>query len=376
MKVKVLYLETPSGYGGSMQSLLELIAYLSPEIIPIVACPYDPRQYRDVPDKIQWELITSPKPWGAHGYLRLLTHQLGWYRVVRGLTVKYRPDIVHFNNTFFGCFGGGVAVKQRGIATIAHARGFVASRRLARRVARYFDYHISVSRAVAQNLIEHGVKPEKCQVIYNPIVAPTELQPPQRTAGRDIPVVGMVGMLQRLKGQHVFIEALHLLRRRSVHFHAKIAGSEPFGPRGYLNHLQMLVKQYELTDRVEFLGYVRDPFRVLAELDIAVHASIEPEPLGRVVVEAMAVGVPVVGTDGGGVPEMIEHGVTGLLVPMGDAEAMAEAIEQLIRDPALRQRLGKAGQERAHEMFDPVKHARAVEQVYGRALGAHGSRTA
>ncbi len=96
--MRVLYLETPTGYGGSMQSLLALIAYLPAEVETVVAVPYDPRQYRQVPERVQLEIIRAPQPRGFHGYIRLLTHQLGWYRVVTQLIRKHQPDLLHLNN--------------------------------------------------------------------------------------------------------------------------------------------------------------------------------------------------------------------------------------------------------------------------------------
>jgi len=99
-----------------------------------------------------------------------------------------------------------------------------------------------------------------------------------------------------------------------------------------------------------------------------VHASVEPEPLGRVAIEAMLVGTVVVATDGGGIPEFVKHEQTGLLVPMGDAQAMADAIERLLTDEPLRRRLAEAGRTLAREMFDPQKHAREVMGVYRKVL--------
>jgi glycosyltransferase involved in cell wall biosynthesis len=365
--MKVLYLETPTGYGGSMQSLLELIEYLPDEIEPVVAVPYDVRQYRTVPDKVRWEIIGAPKPKGFHGYVRLLTHQLGWYRVVRRLIRQHRPDLLHLNTAFMGCFGGAMAAQRAGVPVVAHARVFVYSRRLAKRVVRYFDYHIAISRAVAENLLYHSVAPERCEVIYDPIVPPCEL-PGKRVLG-DVPMLGMIGMLQEWKGQHVFVKALSLLKQRGLNFHASIAGTEPFGARGYEQRLRQMVRDFGLDDTVSFVGFVSKPYDYLAQLDVAVHASIEPEPLGRVVVEAMLVGTAVVATNGGGIPEFVEHEQTGLLVPMGNPNAMAHAIGRLLQDEELRQRLAQAAQQRAREMFDPAKHAREVMRVYQKLLG-------
>jgi glycosyltransferase involved in cell wall biosynthesis len=360
--MRVLYLETPTGYGGSMQSLLELIEYLPDEIQPVVAVPYDVRQYRTVPDKIRWEIIDAPKPRGFHGYVRLFTHQLGWYRVVRQLMRQHRPDLLHLNTAFMGCFGGAMAAQRAGVPVVAHARGFVYRSRLARKVARFFDYHIAISRAVAENLLYHGVAPERCEVIYGPIVPPRELAG-KRVVG-DVSRLGMLGMLQEWKGQHVFVEALNVLKQRGMAFHASIAGTEPFGARGYEQRLRQMVRDFSLEEMVSFVGFVSKPYDYLTQLDVAVHASIEPEPLGRVVVEAMLVGTAVVATNGGGIPEFVEHEQTGLLVPMGDAVGMAQAIGRLLKDGELRRRLATAAQQRAREMFNPAKHAWEVARVY------------
>jgi glycosyltransferase involved in cell wall biosynthesis len=265
-----------------------------------------------------------------------------------------------------GCFGGAMAAQRAGVLVVAHARGFVYWSRLARKVVRFFDYHIAVSRAVAENLLSRGVSPERCKVIYNPIVPPCEL-PGKRVLG-DVPRLGMLGMLQEWKGQHVFVEALSLLKRRGMVFHASIAGTEPFGARGYEQRLRQMVRDFGLEEMVSFVGFVSKPYDYLTQLDVAVHASIEPEPLGRVVVEAMLVGTAVVATNGGGIPELVEHEKTGLLVPMGDSHAMAQAIGRLLQDNELRQRLVQAAQPRAREMFDPAKHVREVMGVYVKLL--------
>lgn len=364
--MRVLYLESPPGYGGSMQSLIELIEYLPPEVETVVAVPYDPRQYRRVPDRVQLELIQPPQARGFHGYIRLLTQQIGWYRVVRALLCRYRPDVVHFNNHFIGVFGGAIAAQREKVATVSHVRTFTISRHLGRRVNRLYDAHLAISRAVACNLKDQGVPDDKCYVIYDPVVPPDNIHKDESPSR--CPKVGILGMLQPWKGQHVFLQGVHLLHERGVCFHAVVAGEEPFGSKGYKTYLQRLIQDYGISSVVNLCGFVADPYPLLADWDVAVHASIEPEPLGRVAIEAMLVGTPVVATDGGGIPEFVEHERTGLLVPMGDAEAMGQAIERLLRDAGLRQRLAEAGRLRAREMFDPHKHAREVMRVYQKVL--------
>jgi glycosyltransferase involved in cell wall biosynthesis len=116
-----------------------------------------------------------------------------------------------------------------------------------------------------------------------------------------------------------------------------------------------------VSDVVESNGHVRDVFGLLARTDVAVHASTQPEPFGRVIAEAMISGVAVVATKGGGAGEIILDGETGLHVPMGDAEKVADAIERLLRDAELRRSLGEGTRE-----FRPALHAERVVALYER----------
>jgi glycosyltransferase involved in cell wall biosynthesis len=101
-----------------------------------------------------------------------------------------------------------------------------------------------------------------------------------------------------------------------------------------------------------------------------VHSSITPEPFGKVVVEGMLAGKPVVATAGGGVPEIVDDGETGLLVPMGDADAMAAAIAKLLADPARAQTIGRQARQAALESFPISKTVAGVEKVFDGMLKA------
>jgi len=351
-----------------MQSLLELIEYLPPEVEVVVAVPYDPRQYRRVPERVHLEFVQPPKAWGGHGYVRLMTQQMGWYKAIHRLLRGHPVDLVHINSGPFVCLGGALAAKQRRLHVLEHARGFVKSSRYVGKIAtRFTDYYVAISWAVAKSLVAHNVRQELCHVVYDPVVASSKAISVREcidSAAR----LGMLGMLQPWKGQHVFLRALHMLHQRGVHFRAVVAGKEPYGSFGYEQYLRNLAQQYGISSMVEFCGFVPEPYTLLRNWDIAVHASIEPEPLGRVVIEAMLAGTPVVATNGGGVPEFVEHERTGLLVPMGDAGALADAIERLLHDTCLRRRLAESGYQREREMFDPQKCAREVMEVYKRLL--------
>ena len=115
---------------------------------------------------------------------------------------------------------------------------------------------------------------------------------------------------------------------------------------------------------MKFLGIRDDIPAIMAALDVLVHCPTAPEPFGRAVAEAMAAGRSVVAAREGGVPELVEHERTGLLVPTGDVAAFAAATGRLLEDQPLRQRLGSAARQRAESMFAVEPHAERVLQAY------------
>jgi glycosyltransferase involved in cell wall biosynthesis len=144
-----------------------------------------------------------------------------------------------------------------------------------------------------------------------------------------------------------------------------VIGAPLFGSaeETYARELRSLVTDLDLADRVEFRGFRDDVQDELAQLDVLVHASVLPEPFGQVVVEGMAAGLPVVAADAGGPAEILESGVTGILVPAGDTAALADALRRLAEDGELRLRLGEAARLRAMA-FAPERIAPQVLEIY------------
>jgi len=128
------------------------------------------------------------------------------------------------------------------------------------------------------------------------------------------------------------------------------------------------VSELGLETRVEFTGFVQDIYSRLDETDVLVLASINPEPGGHIVQEAMMCGVPVVVTDHGGPSEYVRDSEGGLVVPRGDVEAMADAIERLLLDSDSRAQLARQGQEFARRAFDPVTIGSQFSTVYRACL--------
>lgn len=180
--------------------------------------------------------------------------------------------------------------------------------------------------------------------------------------------IGLVGRISRWKGQHVFLRAAAQVVARFPTAEFQIIGAPLFSEESYEQELRDLVVTLGLEKQVNFLGFRSDIAQVVGDLDILVHASITGEPFGQVIIEGMAAGKPVVATRGGGVPEIVIDRLTGLLVPMGDVEAMAEAICSVASDPEMAAQMGQYGRQRVIEHFTIETTARNVMLLYDRIL--------
>ena len=214
-------------------------------------------------------------------------------------------------------------------------------------------------RDMRRQVIHDGYDPE---IFAPPPAAPDpEILPP---LPRETTRIALVGRIAGWKGQHIFLQAAALVRDRFPQARFQIIGAPLFGEYEYEQSLHRMVRDLGLEDQVEFLGFREDVPALLAGVDLVVHASTLGEPFGQVVIEGMAAGKAVIATDGGALPEIVIPGVTGLLVPMGDAPAMAEAMAALLSNPARAEAMGAAGRERVRERFTIGHTVRKLEGIY------------
>jgi len=169
------------------------------------------------------------------------------------------------------------------------------------------------------------------------------------------PVVGMVGRLQRWKGFHVLIEAMPEVLARYPDATCVLVGGDHALEPEYPEVLRQQVSQLGITANVAFTGYQSDVPMWMQSMDVVVHASAN-EPFGIVVIEAMALGKPVVAGSDGGPKEIITTDVHGLLVDFGDRDGLARALLRLLDDPSLAKRVGEAARQRATD-FSARKYA-------------------
>jgi glycosyltransferase involved in cell wall biosynthesis len=231
-------------------------------------------------------------------------------------------------------------------------------------VARRLDRIITVSEASARTVeLAFGMPRDRMRVIHNGIDAET-FQP--LPIPKDLNNVIYVGNSEdRTKGAAYLLRALRLLRDTTP-YHLTFVDR----PQEELKLAPRLVQRYGLGARVRFTGRVTTTELVhhYNRAEMLVCPSLY-EGFGLPAAEAMACGLPVASTTGGALPEVVEDGVTGILVPPGDAPALAEAMRTLMGDPDLRRRMGQAGRERVLEKFSWRKAALETEAVYREVLG-------
>jgi len=290
---------------------------------------------------------------------------------------RNRIQIIH-TNTIKAHVYGALAARFAGLPLVWHIRDFVnesyfpaATVRAFRFMARHAPRHlIAVSHSVLEQLHLHdGGK--KSTVVFDGL-SDRELEPRVHGEGgvSHSPLrVGIVGRITKWKGQHVFLEAAAKVAAAGHDVEFLIVGSPLFGEETYEEGLRRQAAELGIAPRVQFVGFTNDVPKVMASLDVLVHASITGEPFGQVITEGMAAGKPVIATRGGGVPEIIAHGETGLLTPMGDAQALANELISLIKDPEKARRIGRAGYLHVRQGFTAQQGARQVERIYGDIVG-------
>jgi len=163
----------------------------------------------------------------------------------------------------------------------------------------------------------------------------------------DRPLVGMFSRLSYWKGQHILLEAASKL----PDVHILLVGDALFGEAEYTERLKNIVTQFHLTDRLHWLGFREDIPQLMKACDAIAHCSTAPEPFGRVIVEAQLAKRPAIATIGGGTSEIIENGVTGLLIPPNNSQLLAEAIAQIFSDRELTNRMIENGYRQAKTKF-------------------------
>lgn len=239
---------------------------------------------------------------------------------------------------------------------------------------RLVDRFIAVSQLLARNLQRKGIKQDKISLIYNGIPLPEN--PPAAEERENLrqelgigiqqPLLGVIGRLHPVKGQKVMLQAAARLAARGKDFTLLLAGEGQ-----QRQELEKLAAELELSGKVHFLGFRSDAVeKIMPTLDMLIIPSLS-EGCPLVALEAMSRKIPVIASQVGGLPELIEQGVSGLLVPPGDPDELAERILWLWERPQLGRELTEAAFRRVQEKFSLARMVADTQKVYFELLARY-----
>jgi len=285
-------------------------------------------------------------------------------------------DLVHTHQSIVHGKPEIIAARIVGVPCISHRHGYSKLTHFDLFFAKFVDAFIYVSRDVAEDHISQGEPQKKGIVIHNGVDIGEFEQSFDKMKIRnefgcksDEPLVGIIGRIDWWKGHEYFLEAIAIASRKFPILKGVIIGEFEKGGAVNLNRkhtqkVKSLVRSLGIEGKIIFTGFRSDVSRLMSGLDMIIHASSEPEPFGLVVIEGMAAGKPVVATAAGGVLDIIENGVSGILVPCKDSTAIADAIITILYDPEKAEQMGCAGRRHVEENFSIEHQVAAVQSLY------------
>ena len=388
-KSNILYLDSGSGIGGGQRSLLLLLNLLDKDrFTPFVGCLGD-SPFAAEAEKTEARVVPLSLP-AAHNKtdkvrrftlgdlledLRQLKVILQLHRMVKRNAI----DLIHANSLSVALLGGIVARINR-IPILMHKRYATSYGVLDRICERLLHRVILVSKATRWNFAPTA----KQTLIYNGVdldafqASPEEVQDLRAELLPDASdasiVAGVVTRITPEKGIHFLVRAIAALKGLSLLTGTDIKLLIVGGPYfqkdiDYMNALKQEVTDLGVEDSIIFTGFLSDTRVVTSLLDIVLVPSIIPEACPRTIIEAMAVGKPVIATPLGGSKELVTPD-TGILVPPEDASAIADAIAILTTDRERLRAMGKASRNRAEQLFSSEKNTALTEAVYAELLTA------
>jgi glycosyltransferase involved in cell wall biosynthesis len=390
---KILFVEGSAGgvVGGSLTGILELLPYLDRsryEPALVLAEPKPGLTLPHTPIHVLAPRADAGPVLAGSAVVRTLRRGVQVFSVVLPrarelgrLFARERPAIVYLASGLNSNLATVVAAARTGVPVVCHFKGFRRIGPVDRFLSRWIDAAITMTDEIAEHYRARRVYARRFVTIYDGI------EPGRFTTGGgaavrrefgipdDAPLVGIVGHVQEWKGQLLVADAVARARRTIPELRCLVVGGiHKFGA-AYGDRLKARIAEPDLAGHVVLTGARRDVAACLDAMDVAIHAS-NREPFGRVLLEAMATGRPVIAPREGGPVEIVADGESGLLVPPRDPDALAHAIVGLLTDPGRRAAMGRAARARVAGVFDIHAHARAVEGVFDEILAARAGASA
>ena len=301
------------------------------------------------------------------------------YSILRPFVKKNKIDVVHSHTRVtqvLGCMVG----RYSHIPHVATCHGFFKNRLSRRLFPCWGERVIAISESVREHLIrDFGVEEKKISLVYNGIDtgkfshfaagARGDRAKRKKDAGlSEGPVVGIVARLSGVKGHRYLIEAMNLVIKKMPSAQLLIVGDGKMK-----GDLKTLTESLHIHKNVFFIPSVKDTAKVFSIMDLFVMPSLK-EGLGLSLMEAMGFGLPVIGSDIGGIQNLIQNGTNGVLVKTGDSSALADSIMRLLTDKSKAESLGDNAQGFINREFSLEKMVSLTEAVYEQCIAARRSQ--
>lgn len=391
---RILVVENGAGFGGALTSLGSFLNAVSPgkyEFHLLTSYPQENicpggavkvvevlERHKLYGEKAPFETAIRPLFGKRAGNVAFLIDHLttGWRyaaKIARYIR-EHKIDLVHANNGTLINDSAIRGARKASVPVVVHVRAPDYVSRVTSYLAEKTDHFLPVSNYVAKSVLALGVPKEKITVVPEGLdaeafAASADGNRFKKSIGLPIdrPIIGMVGCLVAWKGHRVFIEACARVFK-DIDAVAVIVGDTPDGDPVFRLELEALARNLGVKERIWFAGHRSDVADAMAACDVIVHASTEPEPFGRVILEGMALCKVVIATDAGGPAEIIEHGINGLLVNPGAPKAMAERITAVLGDAKFKCLLEDGGHGKVEECYSIDLHSDLILSGYDQVL--------
>lgn len=379
-KIHVLYITAQGNIlGGGEVSLLNLLKYLNRvRFTPFMVFSSEGSFFEMAREMNLKTKLIALKP------LRKL-HLFSFIRGVARLFFfvrKEKIDIIHSNAAASReSIAGALAARLAGVPFIYHARVLESSKGIERFLGKLSKKIIATSEKVKEKFSFVKDKNKLVKILnavdlseFDPQTRGGEKAREEFQIDRAEKIIGAVGRLYPLKGLEVFLNAAYEVVKRISKTRFLIIGDDA-SSSGYKEKLVKQAEELGIKGKVLFTGFRQDIPELFSLMDIFVLPSLEGyEAFGRVVIEAMAMEKPVIATRSGGVPEIIDEGVTGILVPPANAGELAKSIVSLLENKEKAKKMGLQGRQKVERLYSLRDHLASMENLYLEILGGNKSQ--
>ena len=356
-KIKILHLESAMGFGGQQIRILNKIEALREKNYWIALGAFPKSEI--FKKACQIKLRVYPLP--------LKKKDLKGIFAVLNLLKKENIHILHTHTSWDSWVGGIVKIIYPKFALIRtrHTSTPIGRTPLSWLVYNVFpDYIITTGEAIKSQLINHNKFDSKKIVSIPTGVDLAVFDPKKVKSGLLSPNsfnIGMISIFLKGKGHTYFISSAKEILKEIPRAEFYIVGN---GNKKAQERIEKQIQDLNLQNKVHLLGFREDIPQILASLDVLVHPSYASEGLPQVILQALAMGKPVITTNIGSICEVIKHKKTGLIIPLKDPQAIAEAVLELYKNPELRKKLSERGQKLVRQKYSFNKMIDKIEKIY------------